>query len=169
MPRARAQRRATDGLLALGDDALRCALTFLTPSACALGPGATSKAMREVATSRQLEPRASLEATCCARRTTASCTPWPRRSGRRNGPRDCERILGALILLHNPHAYVCRHCRCASRCIGLGANVKTTWNCKANGPSSTFFISMQHSSHGPLLDRNIPLKPLIVPSNPARS
>ena len=42
-------------LFVLGDDALRCALTFLTPSVCALGPGATSKAMREVATSRQLE------------------------------------------------------------------------------------------------------------------
>ena len=55
MPRTRAQRRATDGLFVLGDDALRCALTFLTPSVCALGPGATSKAMREVATSRQLE------------------------------------------------------------------------------------------------------------------
>ena len=55
MPRTRAQRRATEGLFVLGDDALRCALTFLTPSACALGPGATSKAMREVATSRQLQ------------------------------------------------------------------------------------------------------------------
>ena len=55
MPRTRAQRRATDGLFLLGDDALRCALTFLSPSACALGPGATSKAMREVATSRQLQ------------------------------------------------------------------------------------------------------------------
>ena len=55
MPRTRAQRRATQGLFALGDDALRCALTFLTPSACALGPGATSKAMREVATSKQLQ------------------------------------------------------------------------------------------------------------------
>jgi hypothetical protein len=55
MPRTRAQRRATEGLFVLGDDALRCALTFLTPSACALGPGASSKAMREVATSRQLQ------------------------------------------------------------------------------------------------------------------
>ena len=55
MPRTRAPRRATDGLFVLGDDALRCALTFLSPSACALGPGATSKAMREVATSRQLQ------------------------------------------------------------------------------------------------------------------
>ena len=55
MPRTRAQRRATQGLLALGEDALRCALTFLSPSVCALGPGATSKAMREVATSRQLQ------------------------------------------------------------------------------------------------------------------
>ena len=55
MPRTRAQRRATDGLFVLGDDALRNVLTFLTPSVCALGPGATSKAMREVATSRQLQ------------------------------------------------------------------------------------------------------------------
>ena len=55
MPRTRAQRRATEGLFVLGDDALRCALTFLTPSACALGPGASSKAMREVATSKQLQ------------------------------------------------------------------------------------------------------------------
>jgi len=55
MPRTRAQRRATEGLFVLGDDALRNALTFLTPSASALGPGATSKAMREVATSKQLQ------------------------------------------------------------------------------------------------------------------
>ena len=55
MPRTRAQRRATEGLFALGDDALRNVLTLLSPSACALGPGATSKAMREVATSRQLQ------------------------------------------------------------------------------------------------------------------
>ena len=55
MPRTRAQRRATQGLLVLGDDALRNVLTLLSPSACALGPGATSKAMREVATSRQLQ------------------------------------------------------------------------------------------------------------------
>ena len=55
MPRTRAQRRATEGLLRLGDDALSNVLTLLTPSACALGPGATSKAMREVATSKQLQ------------------------------------------------------------------------------------------------------------------
>ena len=55
MPRTRAQRRATQGLLVLGDDALRNVLTFLPPSVCALGPGATSKAMREIATSNQLQ------------------------------------------------------------------------------------------------------------------
>ena len=55
MPRTRAQRRATEGLLRLGDDALRNVLTLLDPSACALGPGATSKAMREVTTSKQLQ------------------------------------------------------------------------------------------------------------------
>ena len=55
MPRTRAQRRATQGLLRLGDDALSNVLTLLTPSACALGPGATSKAMREVTTSKQLQ------------------------------------------------------------------------------------------------------------------
>ena len=58
MPRTRAQmraqRRATDGLFVLGDDALRCALTFLTPSVCARGPGATSKAMREEVSSKRL-------------------------------------------------------------------------------------------------------------------
>ncbi len=55
MPRTRAQRRATEGLFVLGDDALRNVLTFLTPSVCARGPGATSKAMREIATSNQLQ------------------------------------------------------------------------------------------------------------------
>ena len=55
MPRTRAQRRATEGLFALGDDALRNVLTLLSPSACALGPGATSKAMREIATCKQLQ------------------------------------------------------------------------------------------------------------------
>ena len=53
--RTRAQRRATQGLFVLGDDALRCALTFLSPGVCALGPGAASKAMREIATSKQLQ------------------------------------------------------------------------------------------------------------------
>ena len=53
MPRTRAQRRAT-GLLALGDDPLRCALTFLSVSDCARGPGATSKAMREEVSSKRL-------------------------------------------------------------------------------------------------------------------
>ena len=55
MPRTRAQRRATEGLFALGDDALRNVLTLLTPSACALGPGATSRALRELTTSKQLQ------------------------------------------------------------------------------------------------------------------
>ena len=55
MPRTRAQRRATEGLFALGDDALRNILTLLTPSACALGPGATSRALRELTTSKQLQ------------------------------------------------------------------------------------------------------------------
>ena len=55
MPRTRAQRRATDGLFVLGDDALRNVLTFLTPSVCALGPGAASRALRELTTSRQLQ------------------------------------------------------------------------------------------------------------------
>ena len=55
MPRTRAQRRATEGLLRLGDDALRNVLTLLTPSACALGPGATSRALRELTTSKQLQ------------------------------------------------------------------------------------------------------------------
>ena len=54
MPRTRAQRRATEGLLRLGDDALSNVLTLLTPSACALGPGATSRALRELTTSKQL-------------------------------------------------------------------------------------------------------------------
>ena len=54
MPRTRAQRRATQGLLALGDDPLRCALTFLSVSDCARGPGATSKAMREEVSSKRL-------------------------------------------------------------------------------------------------------------------
>ena len=54
MPRTRAQRRATEGLFVLGDDALRNVLTFLSPSACALGPGATSKAMREEVSSKRL-------------------------------------------------------------------------------------------------------------------
>ena len=55
MPRTRAQRRATEGLLRLGDDALSNVLTLLTPSACALGPGATSRALRELTTSKQLQ------------------------------------------------------------------------------------------------------------------
>ena len=55
MPRTRAQRRATQGLLVLGDDALRNVLTFLTPSVCALGPGATSKVMRDVSSSKELK------------------------------------------------------------------------------------------------------------------
>ena len=55
MPRTRAQRRATEGLFALGDDALRNVLTLLTPSACALGPGATSRALRELTTSKLLQ------------------------------------------------------------------------------------------------------------------
>ena len=55
MPRTRAQRRATQGLFVLGDDALRNVLTFLSPSVCALGPGATSRALRELTTSRQLQ------------------------------------------------------------------------------------------------------------------
>ena len=54
MPRTRAQRRATQGLLALGDDPLRCALTYLSVSDCARGPGATSKAMREEVSSKRL-------------------------------------------------------------------------------------------------------------------
>ena len=55
MPRTRAQRRATQGLLALGDDPLRCALTFLSVSDCARGPGETSRALREVVTSKPLQ------------------------------------------------------------------------------------------------------------------
>ena len=55
MPRTRAQRRATEGLLRLGDDALSNVLTLLTPSACALGPGATSRALRELTTSKLLQ------------------------------------------------------------------------------------------------------------------
>ena len=54
MPRTRAQRRATQGLLALGNDPLRCALTYLSVSDCARGPGATSKAMREEVSSKRL-------------------------------------------------------------------------------------------------------------------
>ena len=54
MPRTRAQRRATESLFVLGDDALRNVLTFLTPSDCARGPGATSKAMREEVSSKRL-------------------------------------------------------------------------------------------------------------------
>ena len=54
MPRTRAQRRATQGLLALGDDPLRCVLTCLSVSDCARGPGATSKAMREEVSSKRL-------------------------------------------------------------------------------------------------------------------
>ena len=54
MPRTRAQRRATEGLFVLGDDPLRCALTFLSVSDCARGPGSTSKAMREEVSSKRL-------------------------------------------------------------------------------------------------------------------
>jgi len=55
MPRTRAQRRATQGLFALGDDALRNALTFLSISDCARGPGETSRALREVSMSKHLQ------------------------------------------------------------------------------------------------------------------
>ena len=55
MPRTRAQRRATQGLFALGEDALRNALTFLSISDCARGPGETSRALREVVTSIPLQ------------------------------------------------------------------------------------------------------------------
>ena len=71
MPRTRAQRRATHGLLALGDDPLRCALTFLSVSDCARGPGATSKAMREVCSSKELKHA----------RTSASYVLRPRDNG----------------------------------------------------------------------------------------
>ena len=71
MPRTRAQRRATEGLFALGDDALRTVLTLLTPSACALGPGATSRALRELTTSKQLQ----------AARTSGSYVLRPRGQG----------------------------------------------------------------------------------------
>ena len=55
MPCTRAQRRATQGLFALGDDPLRNALTFLSISDCARGPGETSRALREVVTSKPLQ------------------------------------------------------------------------------------------------------------------
>ena len=55
MPCTRAQRRATQGLFALGDDPLRNALTFLSISDCARGPGETSRALREVVTSKQIQ------------------------------------------------------------------------------------------------------------------
>ena len=54
MPRTRAQRRATDVLFLLGEDALRNVLTFLSVSGCVSGPGATSKAMREEVSSKRL-------------------------------------------------------------------------------------------------------------------
>lgn len=55
MLRTRAQRRATQGLLVLGDDALRNALTFLSISECARGPGVTSRALRDVSASKELK------------------------------------------------------------------------------------------------------------------
>ena len=55
MPCTRAQRRATEGLFALGDDPLRNALTFLSITDCARGPGETSRALREVSMSNQLQ------------------------------------------------------------------------------------------------------------------
>ena len=55
MPCTRAQRRATQGLFALGDDPLRNALTFLSISDCARGPGETSRALREVSMSKHLQ------------------------------------------------------------------------------------------------------------------
>ena len=55
MPRTRAQRRATQGLFALGDDPLRNALTFLSISDCVRGPGETSRALREVSMSKHLQ------------------------------------------------------------------------------------------------------------------
>ena len=55
MPRTREQRRATQGLFALGEDALRNALTFLSISDCLRGPGETSRALREVSMSKHLQ------------------------------------------------------------------------------------------------------------------
>ena len=55
MPRTREQRRATQGLFALGEDALRNALTFLSISDCARGPGETSRALRELSMSKLLQ------------------------------------------------------------------------------------------------------------------
>ena len=55
MPCTRAQRRATQGLFALGDDPLRNALTFLSISDCVRGPGETSRALREVSMSNPLQ------------------------------------------------------------------------------------------------------------------
>lgn len=55
MPRTRAQRRATQVLVALDDDALRCALTFLSVSECAREPGETPRRLREMTTSKELK------------------------------------------------------------------------------------------------------------------
>ena len=54
MPRTSSQPRPREGLLSLDDDALRSVLSFLSVADGRRGPGETSKALRQAATSKQL-------------------------------------------------------------------------------------------------------------------
>ena len=111
MPRTRAQRRATDGLFVLGDDALRNVLTFLTPSVCALGPGAASRALRELTTSSQLQ----------LARKSGSYTLRPPDRG--NGPPGLQKDYIVVLRPRQAFAYVYLHRRCASKSTGSASPI----------------------------------------------
>ncbi len=126
MPRTRAQRRATDGLFVLGDDALRNVLTFLTPSVCALGPGAASRALRELTTSRQLQVARKSGSYTLRPPDNGVVHALATEFGTREWPTRTPGLQKDYIVVLRPRqafAYVYLHRRCASKSTGSASPI----------------------------------------------